>query len=103
MQYFRDPTPFIFTGRLVAACLGALTAVFAALIAKRLGLSRRSSLVVGGMVAVFPFNVLLSHMAKTDSGVAFGVLLLTWSILRKRDEPESKQPTSWSGSRSPSP
>ena len=39
-QYFRDPTPFIFAGRFVAACLGALTAVLAALIAGRLGLSR---------------------------------------------------------------
>lgn len=90
-QYFRDPTPFVFAGRLVAACLGALTAVLAALIASRLGLSRRSSLVVGGLVALFPMDVLLSHMAKTDSGVAFGVLLLTWSILRKLDDPGAKR------------
>ena len=47
-QYFQDPTPFIFAGRFVAACLGALTAVLAALIAGRLGLSRRSSLARSG-------------------------------------------------------
>ena len=89
-QYFRDPTPFIFAGRFVAACLGALTAVLAALIAGRLGLSRRSSLLVGAMVAVYPMDVWLSHLAKTDSGVAFGVLLLAWSILCKLDNPASK-------------
>ena len=89
-QYFRDPTPFIFAGRFVAACLGALTAVLAALIAGRLGLSRRSSLLVGAMVAVYPMDVWMSHPAKTDSGVAFGVLLLAWSILCKLDNPASK-------------
>jgi hypothetical protein len=31
---------------------------------------------------------LLSHVTKTDSGVAFGVLLLSWSILCKLDNPE---------------
>jgi hypothetical protein len=88
-QYFLDKTPFVFAGRFVAACLGALTAVLAVLIAGRLGLSRRSSLLVGAMVAVYPMNVWLSHPAKTDSGVAIGVLFLTWSILRKLDNPES--------------
>jgi hypothetical protein len=90
-QYFADRTPFVFAGRLVSACLGALTAVLAALIASRLGLTRRSSLLVGGTVALFPTDVWLSHIAKTDSGVAFGVLLLTWSILRKLDNPEQKK------------
>ena len=89
-QYFLDKTPFIFAGRFVQACLGALTAVLAALIAGRLGLSRRSSLLVGAMVAIFPMNVWRSHIAKTDSGVAFGVLFLAWSILCKLDNPASK-------------
>jgi hypothetical protein len=89
-QYFLDKTPFIFAGRFVQACLGATTAVLAALIAGRLGLSRRSSLLVGAMVAIYPMNVWLSHSAKTDTGVAFGVLLLAWSILRKLDHPASK-------------
>jgi hypothetical protein len=89
-QYFRDPTPFIFAGRFVQACLGALTAFLAALIAGRLGLSRSSSLLVGAMVAILPMNVWRSHLAKTDSGVAFGVLLLAWSVLRKLDNPASK-------------
>jgi hypothetical protein len=87
-QYFQDKTPFVFAGRLVAASLGALTAVLAALIAGRLGLTRRSSLVVGGLAALFPTDVWLSHVTKTDSGVVFGVLLLSWSILCKLDNPE---------------
>lgn len=90
-QYFRDPTPFVFAGRLMAASLGAFTAVLAASIASRVGLTRRSSLVVAVMVALFPVNIWLSHRAKTDSGVAFGVLLVAWSLLRKWDAPESKR------------
>jgi hypothetical protein len=89
-QYFHDPTPFIFAGRFVSACLGALSAPLSALIARRLGLSRSSSLIVGGLVALFPMNVWVSHNGKADSGVAVGVLLLAWSILRKLDDPESK-------------
>jgi len=89
-QYFSDRTPFIFSGRLVAASLGALSAPLAALIASRLGLTRRSSLIVGGLVALLPVNIWLSHVAKPDSGAAFGVLLLAWSILRKLDDPEAK-------------
>lgn len=89
-QYFHDRTPFIFAGRLVAAALGAFTPVLAALIAGRLGLGRRSCWVVGAMVALFPENVWLAHMAKTDSGVAFGLMLLVWSILRKVDHPGSR-------------
>jgi hypothetical protein len=89
-QYFVDKTPFMFAGRFVSACLGALSAPLAALIASRLGLNRRSSLIVGGMVAILPANVWLSHVAKPDSGVAFAVLLFTWALLRKLDCPESK-------------
>src|SRR5947207_1022424 len=75
-QYFSDRTPFMFAGRLVAASLGALSAPLAAMIASRLGLTRRSSLIVGCLVALLPINIWISHVAKPDSGVALGVLLL---------------------------
>ena len=42
------------------------------------------------MVALFPINVWLSHMAKPDAGVAFSVLFLVWTILRKLDNPHTK-------------
>ena len=71
-QYFIDRTPFVFAGRFVAACLGALSAPLAALIASQLGLTQRSSLIVGGMVALLPLNIWCSHFSKPDSGVAFG-------------------------------
>src|SRR5262249_29211076 len=77
-------------GRLVAASLGALSAPLAALIASRLGLTRRLSLIVGCLVALLPVNIWLSHVAKPDSGVALGILFLAWSILRKLDGPEAK-------------
>ncbi len=86
-QYFRDPTPFIFAGRFVTACFGALSAPLAVLIAGHLGLTRRSSLIVGCMVALFPINVWLSHVAKPDSGVATAILLVAWSLLRRLDGP----------------
>jgi hypothetical protein len=89
-QYFRDPTPFLFAARFVSACLGALSAPLAALIGSRLGLTRRSSLIVGGLVALLPMSVWISHRARPHSAVAFGVLLLAWSILRKLDAPEAK-------------
>ena len=89
-QYFSDRTPFVFAGRFVAACLGALSAPLAVLIARRLGLNRRSSLIVGGMVALFPINIWMSHVAKPDIGVASAVLLLAWSLLHKLDKPEAK-------------
>ena len=89
-QYFIDRTPFVFAGRFVAACLGALSAPLAVLIARQLGLTRRSSLILGGMVAILPINVWLSHFSKPDSGVATGGLLLVWSLLRKLSDPEAK-------------
>ena len=89
-QYFIDPTPFVFSGRLVAASLGALSAPLSALIANRLGLTRRSSLIVGVMAALLPANVWLSHSAKPDSGIAFAILLLTWSMLRRLDHPGAR-------------
>jgi Dolichyl-phosphate-mannose-protein mannosyltransferase len=89
-QYFIDRTPFIFAGRFVAASVGAFSAPLAALIAGRLGLTRRSSLIVGGMVAILPVNVWLSHFAKPDGGVASAGLLFVWSLLRKLGNPEAK-------------
>ncbi|MFI5459578.1 MAG: ArnT family glycosyltransferase [Isosphaerales bacterium] len=89
-QYFSDPTPFFFAVRLVSACLGALCAPLAASIANRLGLAQRLSLIVGGIVAVWPISVRFSHIAKPDIGSAFAILLLVWSILRKIDNPKSK-------------
>jgi hypothetical protein len=60
------------------------------MIANRLGLSRRSSLLVGVAAAILPLNVWVSHFAKPDSGVAFGVLLFVWSLLRKLDNLEAR-------------
>jgi hypothetical protein len=89
-QYFIDRSPFVFSGRLVAASLGALSAPLSALIARRLGLTRSLSLIVGVMFAILPASVLFSHHAKPDSGVALGVLLVAWAILRKLDDPTAK-------------
>jgi 4-amino-4-deoxy-L-arabinose transferase-like glycosyltransferase len=89
-QYFRDPTPFIFAGRSVTVCLGALSAPLAALLAGRLSVTRKSTLLVAAMVALFPLDVLLSHIAKSDVGAGTTILLLAWLILRKLDDPEEK-------------
>ena len=89
-QYFADLSPFIFSGRLVSASLGALSAPLAAAIAGRLRLPRTSSIMVGILVALLPINVLVSHFARPDVGAAAAVLFLCWTMLRKLDEPDSK-------------
>jgi hypothetical protein len=42
------------------------------------------------MAAFLPVNIWLSHFAKPDVGLAFAVLLLAWSLLRKLETPEAK-------------
>ncbi len=89
-QYFSDLSPFLFAGRLASACLGALSAPLAVLIASRMGLSRMSSFVVGLLVALLPINILVSHFARPDAGAATAILFLCWTILCKLKEPEAK-------------
>ena len=89
-QYFVDPAPFFFSGRLAAACAGALAAPLAAAIAARFGLHRRSALVVGLLVALLPINILLSHFARPDVWAATAVLFFCWAMLRALDQPETR-------------
>ena len=89
-QYFTDLTPFIFTGRLLSAFLGALTVPLAVLIARRLSVGWKLSLLVGLMVCLLPVDVYMSHIAKSDAAAATAVLFLAWSILRKLDEPDAR-------------
>jgi 4-amino-4-deoxy-L-arabinose transferase-like glycosyltransferase len=89
-QYFANPTPFIFTGRLVSAILGALSVPLAVMIARGLSLSRRSALLVGLLVCLLPNDVYYSHIGKSDPAAATAVLLLAWSVLRKLDEPDGR-------------
>jgi hypothetical protein len=89
-QYFIDPTPFIFIGRLLSAFLGALAVPLAVLLARRLSLSWKSALLVGLMVCLLPVDVFLSHIGKSDAAAASAVLLLAWSVLRKIEEPDAR-------------
>ena len=89
-QYFSDRTPFVFTGsthRRQSRCTLCPTR----------GPDRQSPwpgsevvVAVGLMVAILPINIWSSHFSKPDSGVAFGVLLLVWSLLRKLEDPEAR-------------
>ena len=88
--FFTDPTPFIFTGRLVSAFLGSLSVPLAAMIARRLSLSWRSALLVGLMVCLLPVDVSYSHIGKSDPATATAILLLAWLVLCKLDEPDTR-------------
>lgn len=90
LQYFENPTPFLFSIRFVTACLGAAAAPLAALIADRLQLQWRSCLIVGGLIAIAPAPVLLSHISKHDIGLSSAILLVVWLLLKKIKFPTSK-------------
>jgi hypothetical protein len=88
-QWFVNPTPFIFTARLVTAALGAASAPLAAMVAHRCRLPRWPCLLVGLLTALLPVDVWLSHISKCDIGMASALLLLAWTCLRKLDQPAS--------------
>jgi hypothetical protein len=89
-QYFENPTPFLFSLRCLSACLGAAAAPLAALIAYQLQLQRSSCLIVGGLIAIAPASVLLSHISKHDIGLSSAILLVVWLLLKKVKFPTSK-------------
>lgn len=66
-----------------------MAAPLATLIARQLSLTWKSSLFVGVLVLVLPFDVLESHAAKSDAAAATAIMLLAWSILRKVDDPDA--------------
>jgi hypothetical protein len=80
--YFDDPDFFLLVLRLVVSVTGAVAAPLSAMIAGRLGLSRKSCLVAGVAMALLPLSVWRSHIGKPDLGVAASVLLATWAMLR---------------------
>jgi hypothetical protein len=89
-QYFTDVTPFLFAMRLVTAITGALTAPLGASIAARLGARHFGSLTTGVLMALFPVNVWLSHIAKNDIGLVTASLLVALSALCVIDEPDRR-------------
>lgn len=84
--YFGNPNPFLLVLRLVVSVTGAVAAPLSATIAARLGLSRRSCLVVGVASALLPLSVWRSHIGKQDLGVAASALLAVWAMLRYAQE-----------------
>ncbi len=84
--YFDNPYPFLLVLRLVVSVTGAVAAPLSATIAARLGLSRRSCLLVGVASALLPISVWRSHIGKQDLGVAASALLAVWAMLRYAQE-----------------
>lgn len=90
-EYFENPTLFLFTTRLAAASMAAASAPLAALIAHRLRLRWRSCLIVGGLVAISPAHVLLSHTSKHDIWLSSMVLVVVLAVLVKMEQPTSRK------------
>jgi hypothetical protein len=84
--YFDDPNPFLLVLRLVVSVTGSVAAPLSATIAARLGLSRKSCLLVGVASALLPLSVWRSHIGKQDLGVAASALLAVWAMLRYGQE-----------------
>jgi hypothetical protein len=84
--FFENPNPFLLVLRLVVSVTGAVAAPLSAAIAARLGLSRRSCLLVGVASALLPISVWRSHIGKQDLGVAAGALLAVWAMVRYPQE-----------------
>ncbi len=84
--FFDNPSPFLLVLRLVVSVTGAVAAPLSATIAARLGLSRRSCLLVGVASALLPISVWRSHIGKQDLGVAASALLAVWAMVRYPQE-----------------
>jgi hypothetical protein len=94
--FFDNPSPFLLVLRLVVSVTGAVAAPLSAAIAARLGLSRRSCLLVGVASALLPISVWRSHIGKQDLGVAVGALLAVWAMVRYAQELR-RVPVVWFG------
>jgi hypothetical protein len=94
--FFDNPNPFLLVLRLVVSVTGAVAAPLSAAIAARLGLSRRSCLLVGVASALLPISVWRSHIGKQDLGVAVSALLAVWAMVRYAQELR-RVPVVWFG------
>jgi hypothetical protein len=94
--FFDNPSPFLLVLRLVVSVTGAVAAPLSAAIAARLGLSRRSCLLVGVASALLPISVWRSHIGKQDLGVAVSALLAVWAMVRYAQELQ-RVPVVWFG------
>ena len=88
-SYFENVMSFYMVGRFHTAMWGALLAPVAALIARRFELSWRSSFGVGLIFACLAPSVWWSHVAKPETGMVGGCLLLGLSILAFLDDKKS--------------
>lgn len=88
-SYFENVMSFYLMGRLHTALWGALLAPVAALIARRFEISWRGSFAVGLVFAFLAPSVWWSHVAKPETGMVAGCLLLGLAILTFLENPKS--------------
>ncbi|MBK9384373.1 MAG: phospholipid carrier-dependent glycosyltransferase [Planctomycetes bacterium] len=70
-----EPWPAFLVARALCALLGALTALVAVRLARRLGASSRTAWIAGALIAVSPLHVLLSAQARPWAPLGFFFLL----------------------------
>ncbi|MBX2811866.1 MAG: phospholipid carrier-dependent glycosyltransferase [Myxococcales bacterium] len=85
--YVDNPMPFYYAARLFTAFLGALTAPLATLIALKYGLTRRSSFLVGLIMALLPVSILWSHVSKPQIGMTTGLIFLILAVVHLLYQP----------------
>lgn len=81
--YFEDPTVFYIAARVMTAVFGAMLAPLFYLTGQQLGMTQRASLLAGLLGAILPVSVYLSHIAKSDVGLATAMVLVFLVMIRR--------------------
>jgi hypothetical protein len=90
LQWFENPLPFYFAGRMVTALFGAMASPLSFLIAEKFGCRRATSFFLGVVIAIFPIQLLLSHFSKSDVPLGTTVLLLIFVFAAFHDKQEGR-------------
>jgi 4-amino-4-deoxy-L-arabinose transferase-like glycosyltransferase len=78
--YYRDPTLFYLSGRIVIVLFGTATIVAAYLVARRLG-NGKTGLLAAAVLALSPTHVLYSKLIRGDIPIGFLMLVALWFCL----------------------
>lgn len=89
-QYFADPTPFYLMARFVTAAISAVTVPIFYYAGQALKFDKKSCLWMAGFGMFIPVMILLSHIAKSDIGLATSTVLVFFLLILKYENLEKK-------------
>jgi hypothetical protein len=88
--YFSDVTQFYVLARLVVAALSATVAPLTFLLAIEQGIRLRTGLLIAAIAALLPASLFWSEIAKSDSALGPAFLLLSLTLFRFYEGPNSR-------------